>query len=149
MKRKNKENIVSWKERKVGEYDACEICGKRILINSSRQKYCPECAQAMRKTASLRGRDKARAELMAVRRGLDLDKYKGTNKECRYKKSCVYGGQKNCEYMAITGKSRLLAGYPIVDGKCGAYKRGGKPRRVNLKLDTSAPVLPPGKLNEI
>lgn len=127
----------------------CSICGKEIQLMSAIQKYCPECRQIMRNVTSEEGRRREIARRIAIRRGTDPDRYRGRNTECRYKRSCMYGGLKYCEYLSITGHSRLLAGYPIEDGKCGAYKRGGKPRRVNLKLDTSTPVLPPGKLNEV
>lgn len=127
----------------------CSICGKEITMLSAIQKYCPECRQIMRNVTSEEGRRREIARRIAIRRGTDPDRYRGRNTECRYKRSCMYGGLKYCEYLSITGRSRLLAGYPIEDGKCGAYKRGGKPRRVNLKLDTSTPVLPPGKLNEV
>ena len=138
---------MNYEEKKVGEYGACEICGARILITSSRKKYCPECAEAMRRAAHLRGKDKYKAELMAVKRGLDLEKYKGTDKECRYKKSCIYGGRQFCEYMTITGHSRLLAGYPIKDGKCGAYRRG-RTKRTKQPLPRSGSFTH-DKLNEV
>ena len=49
----------------------------------------------------------------------------------------MYGGQKFCEYMTIEGHSRLLAGYPIKNGKCGAYKRGRKKNRGKAPLPAS------------
>ena len=127
----------------------CSICGKEIMLMSAIQKYCPECRQIMRNISSEEGRKREIARRIAIRRGTDPDRYKGKDTECRYKTSCKYGSAKFCEYISFTGHSRLYAGYKIENGKCGAYKRGGKPRRVNLKLDTSAPVLPPGKLNEV
>ena len=30
--------------RRLGSIDKCEICGKDYIVNSARQRYCPECA---------------------------------------------------------------------------------------------------------
>lgn len=30
--------------RKVGGTDKCEVCGKDYIVNSARQRYCPDCA---------------------------------------------------------------------------------------------------------
>ena len=30
--------------RPLGSMDNCEVCGKPYIVNSSRQRYCPECA---------------------------------------------------------------------------------------------------------
>lgn len=37
---------VAGKSRPIGSEDLCEICGKPYTVNSSRQRYCPECAPA-------------------------------------------------------------------------------------------------------
>ena len=31
--------------RPLGSTDICEVCGKPYIVNSGRQKYCPECAK--------------------------------------------------------------------------------------------------------
>ena len=31
-------------ERSIGSVDVCAVCGKEYVVNSARQKYCPECA---------------------------------------------------------------------------------------------------------
>ncbi len=37
-------------ERPIGSIDHCEVCGKEYVVNSARQKYCPDCAhEAVRK----------------------------------------------------------------------------------------------------
>lgn len=33
-------------ERQLGSIDKCITCGKEYIVNSSRQKYCPECAKS-------------------------------------------------------------------------------------------------------
>lgn len=76
----------------------CSICGKEITMLSAIQKYCPECRQIMRNIASEEGRKREIARRIAIRRGTDPDRYKGRNTECRYKRSCMYGGLKYCEY---------------------------------------------------
>lgn len=30
--------------RPLGSTDVCQICGNKYIVNSSRQKYCPDCA---------------------------------------------------------------------------------------------------------
>ena len=136
---------MSWIPKK----GTCIICRKEIMLMSAIQKYCPDCARKMRNISSAEGLERERARLIAISRGTDPDRYRGLHTECRYKKSCMYGGQQFCEYMTVTGHSRLLAGYPIKDGKCGAYKRGKKPRTNGLNYRSTSPVLRPGKLNEV
>jgi predicted Zn-ribbon and HTH transcriptional regulator len=31
-------------DRPLGSTDKCVVCGKEYVVNSARQKYCPECA---------------------------------------------------------------------------------------------------------
>lgn len=31
-------------DRPLGSTDKCTVCGKEYVVNSARQKYCPECA---------------------------------------------------------------------------------------------------------
>lgn len=102
----------------------CELCGRKVMLMSSSQKYCPDCRETMKKVKGGENRKILVAKRIARRRGTDPDRYAGKDTECRYKKSCYYGGDKYCEFLIIEGHSRLFAGYPIVDGKCGAYKRG-------------------------
>lgn len=33
-------------QRKIGSIDYCEACGKQYVVNSGRQRYCPECREA-------------------------------------------------------------------------------------------------------
>lgn len=115
----------------VGE---CCICGKEILLTSAKSKYCPECREEQKKRASEEHRAVVKAKRIAVRRGTDPDRYKGKETECKYKGSCFYGSGKYCEYLTIEGHSRLLAGYPIRGGKCGAYKRGKKKVKKKIRL---------------
>ena len=30
--------------RRLGSIDKCEVCGKDYIVNSARQRYCPDCA---------------------------------------------------------------------------------------------------------
>lgn len=121
---------MNWKPKK----GKCRICGKEIMIMSAPQKYCTDCAEIAQRLSDERAIAIERAKRIAIRRGTDPEKHRGLENECKHKKSCVYGGQKFCEYMAIEGHSRLLAGYPIRGGKCGAYKRGRKKAQARVQL---------------
>lgn len=125
----------------------CQVCGKKIILNSAVQKYCEECRKAFKGKATERRKIEI-AKRIAIRRGTDPDRYRGTETECAVKGSCMYGSSRFCEYMAITGRSRLLSGYPIEGGRCGAYKRG-KYKGQRIGLPEAPPVLGPGKLGEI
>ena len=35
--------------RPLGSVDYCEICGKEYVVNSSRQRFCPDCAKSATK----------------------------------------------------------------------------------------------------
>ena len=106
--------------RREGE---CEICGEPIMMNSAAQKYCPECREMMKKLKRQENRDVEIARYVARKRGRDPNRYAGKEHECKVKGTCYYGTTKHCDYMAITGRSRLLDGYPIRGGRCDAYKR--------------------------
>ncbi|MGM9647127.1 MAG: hypothetical protein ACI3YH_03225 [Eubacteriales bacterium] len=48
--------------RKIGSVDLCVSCGAEYTVNSSRQRYCPECAQSVvRETVNRQKRDYANA----------------------------------------------------------------------------------------
>lgn len=125
----------------------CKICGKPMMMASNVQKYCAECKDLARRQRAEENRKTAAAKKVAVSRGTDPNRYAGKETECKMKRSCMYGSDKYCEYIAITGRSRLRAGYTIRGGKCGAYKKGPKKRGM-MSLPQS-PVLPPGKMGEI
>lgn len=38
--------IQSGPSRKIGSIDHCKICGKEYVVNSGKQKFCPECIAA-------------------------------------------------------------------------------------------------------
>lgn len=125
----------------------CEVCGKPIILKSSRQKWCKECSAEMYRINRIRNQEERNRREREYRAGRDPDWWKGIETECKVKGSCIYGSQKFCEYMAITGKSRVLAGYEIRGGKCEAYKRG---KRTGGKIGLpQAPVMKPGKLTEV
>ncbi len=42
---RNKKYKKNGPERKLGGEDFCQNCGKPYIVNSGRQKYCPECAE--------------------------------------------------------------------------------------------------------
>ena len=112
----------------------CEICGEPIVLKSARQKYCRECREMMKKMKRQENRDVEIAMYVARKRGRDPKRYEGKEHECKVKGSCYYGTSKHCDYMAITGRSRLLAGYPIRGGKCVAYKRRHREERRKTPL---------------
>lgn len=126
----------------------CEVCGRPIILKSSRHKWCRECAEEMNKIHRIQNKDERKRREREYRAGKDPDWWKGKETECKVKGSCMYGSQKFCEYMTITGRSRLLDGYPIEGGRCGAFKKG-KHRGAKVGLPETAPVLGPGKLGEI
>lgn len=127
----------------------CEVCGKPIILKSSRQKWCKECSAEMYKICRIRNKDERNRREREFRAGRNPDWWKGKETECRVKRSCIYGTDKFCEYMSIEGHSRLLAGYPIKNGRCDLYKRGPKKVGKTLKLPETAPILPPNKLREV
>ena len=126
----------------------CIICGEKIMLNSSRTKYCPECRRIMFSHAQDEYKDIRIAHRLAQKRGMDLAKYKGEENECKVKRQCIYGSEKYCEYMTVTGRSRLFAGYPIEKGRCKLFKRGKRKLPAKSVLP-AAPVLSPGKLGEV
>lgn len=48
VERKKQQKKI-YKQRKptrpLGSMDVCEVCGKQYIVNSGRQRYCPECAK--------------------------------------------------------------------------------------------------------
>lgn len=127
----------------------CAVCGKPIILRTARQKYCESCSILVRnRRARDHQREKAKARKEAICRGTDPDRYKGLDHECRVKRRCVYGSADSCMYMSVEGHSRLLAGYPIRGGKCGAY-RTGKRRSMKPKTPVAGPVLSSGKISEV
>lgn len=132
----------------VDKPGTCEICGKPIILKSSRHKWCRECAEEMNKIHRIQNKDEQNRRAREYRAGRDPDWWKGENTECKVKGSCIYGTEKFCEYISIEGRSRLLAGYPIRGGRCDLYKRGPKKAAKQQKLPDIAPVLPPNKLRE-
>lgn len=125
----------------------CQVCGEKIILNSAVQKYCKSCRKFF-KGKTTEHKEIEIAKRIARKRGTNPDRYRGTETECTVKGSCYYGGSQFCEYMTITGRSRLLDGYPIEGGRCGAFEKG-KRRGARVGLPESAPVLNPGKLGEI
>lgn len=50
--------------------------------------------------------------------------------KCEATLTCIYGSQNTCDYIEMTGKSRVKdnpAGQ-VKDGKCGCYKEGQNER---------------------
>ena len=127
----------------------CEICGKPIILKSSRHKWCRECAEEMNKIHRIQNQDEQNRRAREYRAGRDPDWWKGKDTECRVKRSCIYGTNVICDYLAIEGHSRLLAGYPIKNGRCDLYKRGPKKAGKTMKLPETAPILPANKLREV
>ena len=134
---------MAWKE-KPGK---CIACGKPIILKSSRHRYCSECAKEMNLLRKIQSKDERNRRLRQKRLGLDPDWWKGRDTECKVKRSCIYGTNTICDYLAVEGRSRLLAGYPIRDGKCGLYQIGPKKRPRNMPLP-EAPVMKSGKMAE-
>lgn len=99
------------------KWGSCSICGKPMIIRSAVQKYCEECKEIAKKQRKQEHREIVVAKRTARKRGTDPDRYAGKDTECRVKGSCMYGGEKFCEYASITGHSRLLSGYPIRGGQ--------------------------------
>ena len=95
-------------------------------MRSAVQKYCSECAKIMSKKKSQQYRDREIMRRRMAKKGLDFDKYVGRDHECKVKETCIYGSKHSCMYMYIEGHSRLLAGFPIEDGRCGLYQKGKK-----------------------
>ena len=130
---------------KMGE---CEICGEPIMMNSARQKYCDDCRKMMKKVRQQENREIEIARYVAKKRGRDPNRYAGKEHNCNVKGSCVYGGQKFCEYMTATGRSRITDGYLIRGGRCDAFKRGK--RKVEKQMpEPSSPILKKGKMQEV
>ena len=129
----------------VDKPGVCEICGKPIVLKSSRQKYCEKCGAYIKKH---RKREREYERRRAKRQGLDPDACKGKDHECLVKESCIYGSRDSCMYIVIEGHSRILAGYPIRGGKCDLYKRGKK-KPAKPGLPKSSPVLRIDKVREI
>ena len=124
----------------------CEICGKDIILKSSRHKRCKECADVMNRIHRIRNR-KEQAQREREHRAERTGERKKRETVCKMTELCMYGNRGKCEYMTVTGHSRLFAGYPIRGGKCDAYKRGkfvgGSPGSVRPF------TTPPGKILEV
>ena len=43
--RKSKQRVSAGKAVKIGEKMTCELCGKEIIRNSARQRFCEDCAK--------------------------------------------------------------------------------------------------------
>ena len=64
--------------RPLGSVDICQNCGKEYIVNSGRQKYCPECAKTKVK-------DNIRAQKRQYR-AENLEKYEKLSLETRGKR---------------------------------------------------------------
>nr|DAF01441.1 MAG TPA: Double zinc ribbon protein [Caudoviricetes sp.] len=42
--RRCRQRTLKGQTRRLGSVDKCEVCGKDYIVNSARQRYCPECA---------------------------------------------------------------------------------------------------------
>ena len=133
----------------VDKPGTCEVCGKPIILKSSRQKWCKECSAEMYRICRIRNKDERNRREREYRAGRNPDWWKGEETECKVKASCVYGTEKFCEYISIEGHSRLWAGYPIKNGKCDLYETGKKKGPGRQPTLPSAPVLKPSKLREV
>lgn len=128
----------------------CEVCGKPIVLKSSRHRWCRECAEEMNRIHKIQSQAERNRRERLFRAGKDPDRWKGEDTECKVKRSCVYGTNVVCDYLAVEGHSRLYAGYPIEDGKCGLYQTGPKKTSSSSnKLPTGSPVMPVNKLREV
>ena len=127
----------------------CEICGRPIILKSSRHRRCKECAAEMKRLSRIRKRDEIARRERERRAGTDPDWWKGKEHECKVKETCVYGTRDCCMWGQINGKSRLLAGYPIKGGRCDAYRKGKHLRKKKWSDFPDPPVLSPGKLGEV
>lgn len=127
----------------------CKMCGKEMMVNSPCHRFCKDCAKRRRNQRSREyHRNREVPRKAAIERGTDPGRYKGLDHECKVKNKCMYGAPDCCMYMAVEGHSRLLAGYPIRGGKCGAY-RTGKRKVVRQKTPVAGPVLYSGKMSEV
>ena len=125
---------MSW----VPRMGKCTICGEPIMMNSSVQKYCPECGKLMRKVRYQENRGKEIARHVARKRGIDPDRYKGKEHECQVKETCTHGSHDCCMYLVDTGRLRTTDGYPIRGGRCDAYKKKKKNRKKTIRTPEAA-----------
>lgn len=44
MRERNARHKSAGTARPLGSIDKCEVCGKEYVVNSGRQRYCPQCA---------------------------------------------------------------------------------------------------------
>ena len=42
--RRCRQRTLKGQTRRIGSIDKCEVCGKDYIVNSARQRYCPDCA---------------------------------------------------------------------------------------------------------
>lgn len=127
----------------------CEICGKPIILKSSRHRWCRECAEEMYKIHRIQNKEEKNRRARELRAGRGPDWWRGKDTECKVKRTCVYGTNVICDYLAVEGRSRLLAGHPIENGRCDLYETGPKKVGKVPKLPDTAPVLPANKLREV
>ena len=72
-------------DRPLGSVDRCAVCGKEYIVNSARQKYCPDCAhEAVRKID--------RAQSIAWNQGHKETYYREKNEKRREKRYCIICG---------------------------------------------------------
>lgn len=108
----------------------CVECGKEFIRHSSLQVRCEECQQERIRIKN-HERWLVRKEKAKRKKKTDGAVYEnGHPQVCLYMKSCYYGShaENGCSYLLETGKSRIVNGLFIEDGKCPAYKPKKKER---------------------
>lgn len=133
---------MTWTQRE----GRCDICDAIMIKMSPRHKYCPECAEIMRRATSPEAKKIAAIRIQMRKRGSNPDFWAGKSHECKVKGSCIHGSHDSCMFLYDTGHSRLLAGYPIENGRCGLYKRGSRRTKLRLPSDGGWNI---GQLREV
>lgn len=120
----------------------CRDCGCEFTRRSGANILCPSCAELSKEASRARSQKRRNHSLLKAkeeerkaekaRRLTELERWKGLNHDCRYTKTCIYGGGTSCSYFAQTGELRTYdketgeRRHLIVNGKCDLYRRRRK-----------------------
>lgn len=111
----------------------CIDCGRVFTKHSDQQVRCPECQHEHKKKMAMEHyyatKDKRR-EIREAKKIEGAVYINGHPQICTHMASCYYGSVSNngCSYLVETGKSRIVQGLYIEDGKCPCYKKKGRTR---------------------
>lgn len=121
----------------------CVDCGKEFTRHSAMQVRCPECQEAHRKENDRIRKSEEYARKRETKPKTDKGAViiNGHPQVCTHMGSCYYGSvnKNGCSYLLETGKSRIVNGYYIENGKCPCYTNSKGRRRMQLQPFTNMP----------